>query len=308
MFIPRIAVIGVGLIGGSLARALKQAGAVGTVTGCGRSEDHLRRALSLGVIDRYELDPARAAAGADVVILCAPLQATRNLCRAMAAGLGPETVVTDAGSVKGSVVEDARSTLGDRFARFVPGHPIAGTEKSGVEHSFAELYRDHVVILTPLAETDPQALGTVTGMWEAAGARVVSLDVADHDRILAATSHLPHMLAFALVDCLASSADRADLFRFAAGGFADFTRIASSSPEMWHDICFANREQLLLALDRFSGRLEGLRQAIAAGDSAALMEAFARAKRARDDFVHPRATGNRSGSAIQELPLRDCDG
>jgi prephenate dehydrogenase len=286
--ISALTIVGVGLIGGSLARALKRAGAVGTITGAGRSVEHLERAKALGVIDRVEPDVARAAAGAEVVVLCAPLLAMEDLLRTIAPALDPGTVVTDAGSAKGSVVEAARRHLGARFSDFVPGHPIAGTEKSGVEASFAELFEGRLVILTPLPETSAAAVERIDAMWRATGAEVASMPVERHDRVLAATSHLPHMLAYGLVDCLARMQEREEIFRFAAGGFADFTRIASSSPEMWHDVCFSNRKALLEVLDRFDGHLEEIRRAVEAGDSAALLGIFTRAKTARDNFVAAR--------------------
>lgn len=286
--ISALTIIGVGLIGGSLARALRRADAVGTITGVGRSLEQLEKARALGVIDRIETDAARAVAGADVVVLCVPLLAMEDLLRTIAPALEPGTVVTDAGSAKGSVVEAARRHLGDRLADFVPGHPIAGTEKSGVEASFAGLYDDRLVILTPLPETSPASAGRIEQMWRAAGAEVVSMDVERHDRVLAATSHLPHMLAYGLVDCLARMQESEEIFRFAAGGFADFTRIASSSPEMWHDICFSNRKALFDVLDRFGDHLAEIRRAVEQGDSAALLRIFTRAKNARDSFVLAR--------------------
>lgn len=283
--IERLAVIGVGLIGGSLARALQQAGAVGEVVGCGRSAANLRRAVGLGVIDRFSHDAAEAVSGADMVFLAVPLGAVRGLLSEIRPALDPDAVVTDGGSVKGSVVADAAAAFGRVPPRFVPGHPIAGTERSGVEASFAQLYRNRRVILTPLPETDAQALARVRSMWEACGAEVTCMDVGRHDEILAATSHLPHMLAFGLVDALARLGGTDEVFRYAAGGFRDFTRIASSSPVMWRDICIANREALGTMLTGFSSELAELADTIRRGDGEHLLDIFERAKAARDRYV-----------------------
>jgi prephenate dehydrogenase len=283
--IERLAIFGVGLIGGSLARALREAGAVGEVVGCGRGLPNLERAVELGVIDRFDQDPAAAVAGADMVFLAVPLGAMRAVLEAIKDRLSPEAVVTDGGSVKGSVVADARAAFGYMPPRLVPGHPIAGTERSGVDASFATLYRDRRVILTPVQETDPEAVALVESMWRACGADVTRMSVVHHDEVLAATSHLPHMLAFGLVDSLARMDETEEIFRYAAGGFRDFTRIASSSPVMWRDICMANREALSAMLARFSVEITDLAQAIRLGDGQYLLEVFERAKLARDRYV-----------------------
>jgi len=280
--IHRLCIIGVGLIGGSLARALREAGAVEKIVGCGRGEENLARALELGVIDDYVFDPAAAAAAADMVVVATTLGATGGIFEKIAHGISASTVVTDVGSAKQRVVEAARARLGPNFGRFVPGHPIAGTEKSGVDASFASLFRGHRVILTPVAETDPDALERVLEMWQATGANVTEMDVEHHDTVLAATSHLPHMLAYTLVDCLAGM-DRSDeIFDYAAGGFRDFTRIAASSPAMWCDIAMDNRDALLAVLQRFTATYEQLRGALESNDADALFEMFTRAKTARD--------------------------
>lgn len=283
--IRRLAVIGVGLIGGSLASALRAAGAVGEVVGCGRARPNLERAQALGVIDRWVQDPVQAVAGADLVFLAVPLGAMGPVMTAIAPALAPGAVLTDGGSVKGSVVSDARAAFGAIPPGLVPGHPIAGTERSGVEAAFATLYQGRRVILTPLPETDPEALARVTAMWSACGAQVCTMDVAHHDEVLAATSHLPHMLAFGLVDALARMRENDEIFRYAAGGFRDFTRIASSDPTMWRDICLANREALGTMLGRFSDELRDLSETIRAADGVRLLEVFARAKSARDRYV-----------------------
>lgn len=283
--IARLAVIGVGLIGGSLARALRAAGEVGEVVGCGRSEQTLRRAQELGVIDRYDTDPAAAVAGADMVVLGVPMGAVRRVLQALRGRLEPEAVLTDVGSTKASVVRDAEAVFGEVPESLVPGHPIAGTERSGVEASFPELFRRRRVILTPLAHTRAGAVARVRAMWAATGADVVEMDVAHHDEILAATSHLPHMLAFGLVDTLSRWEGAGEIFEFAAGGFRDFTRIASSDPVMWRDICIANRVALLDALQRYRADLDGLIELVQRGDAAAMERLFRDAKQTRDRFV-----------------------
>jgi prephenate dehydrogenase len=283
--IERLAIIGVGLIGGSLARALREAGAVGQVVGCGRGLANLERARELGVIDFLTREPGEAAAGADMVFIAVPLGAMRGVFEAIRDRLDPAAVVTDGGSVKGSVVADAIGAFGGVPPRLVPGHPIAGTEHSGVEASFAELYHQRRVILTPLPETDADALRRVTAMWETCGAEVTSMSVAHHDEVLAATSHLPHMLAFGLVDALARMRENDEIFRYAAGGFRDFTRIASSNPVMWRDICLANREALSAMLARFGIEMTDLAESIRNADGERLLAIFERAKAARDRYV-----------------------
>jgi len=283
--IGRLAVIGVGLIGGSLARALRVAGQVGEVVGCGRSAANLEAAQRLGVVDRFSHDPAEAVRDADMVFIAVPLGAMRDIFAAIKGNLSGEAVVTDGGSVKGSVVADAAAAFGQVPTRFVPGHPIAGTERTGVEASFPELYRNRRVILTPLAETDPEAIQGVTGMWEACGAEVSCMEVHHHDEVLAATSHLPHMLAFGLVDALARLRGNDEIFRYAAGGFRDFTRIASSDAVMWRDICIANREALGSVLAGFGTEMADLADSIRRGDGDHLLEIFRRAKAARDRYV-----------------------
>lgn len=283
--IRRLAVIGVGLIGGSLARALRAAGAVGDVVGCGRSAENLELACELGVIDAFTHDPADAVRGADMVFLALPLGAMRRTFEAIRETLPGDCVVTDGGSVKGSVVADARAVFGAMPPWLVPGHPIAGTERSGVAASFPELYHNRRVILTPVEDTDPRATARVRAMWEAAGAEVTEMDVAHHDAVLAATSHLPHMLAFGLVDALARMQGNDEIFRYAAGGFRDFTRIASSNPVMWRDICVANADALSAMLDRFGEEMTDLAETIRRGDGEHLLEIFDRAKAARDRYV-----------------------
>ena len=282
--ISRLTILGVGLIGGSWARALKDAGAVGEVVGWGRDAGRLDKARTLGVIDRVEQDLALAVAGADLVVVATPIAAMPALFERLAALPSDDAVITDVGSVKGEVVRMAREGLGPRFARFVPGHPVAGDEKTGAAAARADLFRGHRVVLTPAAETDAAALALVRRLWEAAGARVEEMDAARHDRLLAATSHLPHVLAYALVDCLAGGEGGEQTLRYAAGGFRDLTRIASSDPVMWRDICLANRDDLLAAIDDFEAHLQRVKGMIEANQGEALGEVFGRAKAARDRF------------------------
>ena len=283
--IHRLAVIGVGLIGGSLARALREAGEVREIVGCGRSRENLEKAVELGVVDRYTHDVAEAVEGADLVFVGVPLGAMKGVFQAMRGHLAEEAVITDGGSAKGSVVKDAREAFGEVPAGFVPGHPIAGTERNGVEASFATLYRNRRVILTPVEETDPGAVARVRAMWEACGAEVTEMPVEHHDEVLAATSHLPHMLAFGLVDALARMKENDEIFRYAAGGFRDFTRIASSNPVMWRDICVANAPALSKMLAAFAEEMADLAETIAAGNGDHLLEIFERAKSARDRYI-----------------------
>ena len=281
--IDRLCIVGVGLIGGSLARALRQAGAVGEVVGTSRREAHLRRAQDLGVIDRFFLDPAEAAGGADMVVVCTPMGAMEAVFRALRPGLGPGTVLTDAGSVKQTVFRAARGAFGRIPPFLVPAHPIAGTEHSGVDASFASLFEDRRVILTPGASADPAAVERVDAMWRVTGAETDRMDPARHDEILASVSHLPHLLAYVLVDLVASGPG--DPLRYAAGGFRDFSRIASSDPVMWRDICLENRDAIAERLDSFRNRIGELADLVRAEDGGALVERFSRAKGARDAYV-----------------------
>ena len=283
--IERLTIIGVGLIGGSLARALKSKGAVKEVIGTSRSIQHLQRARELGVIDRIEIDMGAAVSGADVVVVAVPVGAMESVFADIAPRLSDKTVLTDVGSSKASVVDAALKVFGKLPENFVPAHPIAGTEKSGVEASFVELFQQHRVILTPTEVSSADAVSKVRLMWEQVGAIVTETSVSHHDEILAATSHLPHLLAFSLVDTLATMDDKQEIFDYAAGGFRDFTRIASSDPLMWHDICVHNGPALLKILDRFNADLDHLRKAIAENDGDYLLQVFSRAKAARDQLT-----------------------
>jgi prephenate dehydrogenase len=295
--IRRLCVIGVGLIGGSLARALRAAGQVDEIVGSSRNAAHLQRAVDLGVVDRFDTDPAGAVQGADMVFVSVPLGAMGAVFAAIKDSLDAGAVVTDAGSAKSCVVADVRRAVGEMPPWFVPGHPIAGTEQSGVEASFAQLYQGRRVILTPVQETDSAALARVRAMWEAAGAVVNEMDVAHHDEVLAATSHLPHVLAFALVESLARMSEQREIFEYAAGGFRDFTRIASSDPVMWRDICLANAEAILAMIDRFEEDIAALAAAIRDHDGDRLLAIFQDAKAARDGFAsrQPAKPENKDG-------------
>lgn len=283
--IDRLAIIGVGLIGGSLARALRDAGHVGEIVGHGRGIENLQRAVALGVIDRVETTLAAVVRAADMVVLATPVGSMKKILQAIAPYLAPDAVVTDVGSVKGAITDAARKLLGKKFPDFVPGHPIAGTEKSGVEASFASLYAGRRVVLTPLPETRAEAVERVRAMWQAAGAEVVTMSVEHHDTVLAATSHLPHLLAYTLVDMLARQNDSREIFAYAAGGFRDFTRIASSDPVMWRDIGLANRDAIVRLLKQYRAEIANLIKALDSADGETLHTMFARAKAARDTFV-----------------------
>jgi prephenate dehydrogenase len=280
----RLGVIGIGLIGGSFARAVRRAGVVGEIVGYSIDQSEREAAVAAGVVDRCAGTPADLAAVADVVMIATPVAAIASVLAAIAPVLRDHTIVTDAGSVKGAVVDAARAALGRHFTRFVAGHPIAGTEKSGVAASFADLYVGNRVILTPESMTDTQAVATVTALWTAAGARVEQMTAAEHDAILAYTSHLPHMVAFALVDCLGRAEPAAELLRFAAGGFRDLTRVASSHPVMWRDIALANREELLAALRRYQSCIGEIADAIDRGDGESLRATFSRARALREQL------------------------
>ncbi len=285
MKIRRLAVIGVGLIGGSLARALREAGAVDEIIGCGRGRDNLVKAQELGVIDSWTHEISEAVQGADLIFLAIPLGAMESAFAQMKDHLATDAVITDGGSSKASVVAAAQSAFGEIPANLVPGHPIAGTERNGVEASFADLYKQRRVILTPLEHTIPDALNKVRSMWQACGAQVSEMSVQHHDEVLAATSHLPHMLAFGLVDTLSRMKENDEIFRYAAGGFRDFTRIASSNPVMWRDVCVANGAALSKMLAAFADEMSDLAKTISAGDGEHLLEIFERAKAARDRYV-----------------------
>jgi prephenate dehydrogenase len=280
----RVVIFGVGLIGGSFALGLKAAGAVKHVVGLGRNPANLQRALELGVIDETSADPA-AVAGADLVLIATPVGQMGAVMGAIAPHLTAGTVVTDGGSTKQDVVALAYRKFKRGVAQFVPGHPIAGAEFSGVEAARPDLFRKRKVVLTPLPENGAHSVRRVRAAWRACGAKLHQMQAAEHDRVFAAVSHLPHLLSFALVDQVARHPNGKQLFDFAAGGFRDFTRIASSHPEMWRDICVANRKALLTELAGFEHELAEVKKLLRTGDTAGLEKLFARARKARDKWL-----------------------
>ena len=288
--VRRLAVIGVGLIGGSCALALKHAGVVDKVVGIGRGEANLRRAMDLGVIDEIATDVASGVEGADVVLVATPVGQMPHLFDVLRDAASPTAVITDGGSTKQDVVSAARASLGARLSRFVPAHPIAGAERSGAGAARADLFVQRHVVLTPLPETAPDAQDRVRSLWSSCGARVSALTPEAHDRVFAAVSHLPHALAYALVQMIAERPDAGTLFGFAAGGFRDFTRIASSSPEMWRDICLANRDALLAELDAYQDMLARLRVLLDQSDGDGLERLFTSARDARDAWLRSMET------------------
>lgn len=282
--IGRLVVVGLGLIGGSFAKGLRERGLCREVVGVDLDAESRRLAVQLGVVDRCESDLAAACQGADVIQLAVPILAMEKLLAQLARLDLGNAVLTDVGSAKGNVVRAARLAFAGQAVRFVPGHPIAGSEQSGVEAANAELFRRHKVILTPSEHSDAAAVALVEALWRELGADVESMEVEHHDQVLAATSHLPHLLAFTLVDSLAKRSENLEIFRYAAGGFRDFTRIAGSDPVMWHDIFLANREAVLRTLDTFRDDLDALRDAVDAGDGHQLLGVFTRARVAREHF------------------------
>jgi len=285
MHFERVAILGVGLIGGSFALALKRARAVERVVGVGRTRHNLADALRLKAIDDASRDPARAVRGADLVLLATPVGQMPAVMSAIAPHLPAHAVVTDAGSTKRDVIACAQRFLGGHLPRFVPAHPVAGTEESGAAAAFADLFRGRNIILTPQAGTAARAVTLVRRAWEACGARVMRMDADTHDELFAAVSHLPHVIAFALVNMLAGRRDPARLFALSAGGLRDTVRIAGSSPEMWADICVANRDALLAALEDYENELEQTRAAIERADAQELKRLFAQARGAREKWL-----------------------
>jgi prephenate dehydrogenase len=281
----KIVIFGVGLIGGSFARALRSAGAAGPIVGVGRTPAAMARALELGIVDQVAASLADAMRGASLVLIAAPVAQTGAILSSILPWLEPGTVVTDAGSTKSDVVLAARAALGERVGQFVPGHPIAGRESNGPDAAIPDLYIGKKVVLTPLPENPAAAVARVADAWRACGAIIHTLAPAEHDRVFAAVSHLPHLLAYALVDDIANKPHAKQLFQYAASGFRDFTRIAGSSPEMWRDISLANREALLGELDAYLAQLAGLRAKLAAGDGAGLESVYANAQHARQQWI-----------------------
>lgn len=298
MVLKKLVIFGVGLIGGSVALALKKAGGLDNISthivGVGRNEKSLQEALSLGAIDSL-CDAAvanikAACSDADIILIAVPVAQTANILRSIKPHLNAQTIITDAGSTKGDVLVCAREILGDQFSQFVGGHPIAGAEKSGVNAAKADLFLGKNVVLTPsfspALQTNNYALASVTEMWQKCGANVSQMSAEEHDAIFAAVSHLPHLLAFALVDDIASRQNAAELFSFAASGFRDFTRIAGSSPEMWRDIALANKAALLNEITAFENELSKLKQLLALENGAGLQALFERASAARNNWAN----------------------
>lgn len=285
VLIPRLAIIGVGLIGGSLALALKEAGAVGEVVGCGRGKPNLEKAVELGVVDRYSRDPVEAVRDADVVFLATPVCSLGSVTESLLPGLKPGAIITDGGSVKGDVVRAVEPLLPDNI-HFVPGHPIAGTEQSGAEAAFPTLYRGKRCILTPTENTDDAALELVDQMWTIAGSEVVKMSLEKHDRVLAAISHLPHMVAYSLVNAVGSYDHyEENILEYSAGGFRDFTRIASSDPTMWRDIALTNRDALVEMMEHFEKFFAELKEDVRQGNDEKLFSSFLRSKQLRDAIL-----------------------
>jgi prephenate dehydrogenase len=285
MLFERVAIVGVGLIGGSFALALKKANACRHVVGVGRGAANLKLATERGVIDSIAPDAAAAARGADLVLVATPLAQFKTVFAQMGSSIGAGALITDAGSTKQDVISAAREALKQKIAQFVPSHPIAGAEHSGAAAANAELFRGRRVVLTPLAENAAASVQRITDAWRECGARVSSMSAQEHDAVLAAVSHLPHLIAFALVHEMAGREDSAELFSYAAGGFRDFTRIASSHPEMWRDICMANRERVLNELSRFTDKLGEVKRLLEKSDAGALEKLFTQAREARGRWL-----------------------
>ncbi|GGY72821.1 hypothetical protein GCM10011613_17300 [Cellvibrio zantedeschiae] len=286
--INKFVVIGIGLIGGSLATGLKKRGACREVIGIARSEQTCVDAVNLGVVDRAYTSLQSVASeltAGDVIFISVPTLSVKAVLADIKTHVSADVTITDGASVKGNVQTAAQEVYGEVPAQFILGHPIAGSEKSGVTAANPDLYENHRCILTPLATTSAVHLNLVTRIWQAVGAEVLTMTVEDHDEVLGATSHLPHVIAYSLVDTLAHDIDNPNIFRYAAGGFRDFTRIASSDPIMWHDIMRANKTGVLHALDLFIANLTRLRTSIEIEDSQYMLDVFTRAKNVRDEFT-----------------------
>ena len=292
-----VLIVGLGLIGGSVARGLRKRGLCRAIYACGRDDRPLREAAADGVVDEWATDLPTLAAKADLILIAVPTLTVRRVLEQLKGVVRPDTIITDAASVKGSVVKDFRSVFGNDCRQFVPAHPIAGSEQSGYRASTPDLYQDRKVILTPLGETDPSFLRTVRELWEALGADVHQMGVDDHDAVLAATSHLPHLLAYSLINTLARQQMTDDIFRYAAGGFAGFTRIASSDPTMWRDIFLANGAATISVLDAYTDELARMRKALIEGDGELLKTSFDAARNARNHFIKKHFS---SGGGVHE--------
>lgn len=294
MLFNKVVIIGVGLIGGSFAAALRQAGLAQHIVGVGRSQRNMEHALAQHIVDEIAKDMASAVHNADLIFLAMPVGQTGDIMMHLAPHVQANTIITDAGSTKRDVIAAARAHLPlQNRHHFVPGHPIAGAEQSGVQAAQADLYQNRHVILTPLQETSPESVEHIRKLWQACGAHVSLMAADEHDQVLAATSHLPHVLAFTLMNHLKHSAHPPDdLLRFAGSGFRDFTRIASSSPEMWRDICLANREALLTQIATYQDELHALSDILQNNDGKALERAFSQARTLREDWL--KRTNNTS--------------
>lgn len=286
--LKKLVIFGVGLIGGSVALALKKAGSTAQIVGCGRSYENLKTALDLHVIDAAASNIAEALKDADMILIATPVAQTPAILHAIKPHLDSHTIITDAGSTKVDVLRNAKEILGEQFSQFVGGHPIAGAEKSGVTAAIANLYQHKNVVLTPDPATNHQAIQSVRELWQSCSANVSEMPAETHDGIFAAVSHLPHLLAFALVDEVASRPNAEQLFGFAASGFRDFTRIAGSHPEMWRDICLANRPALLSEITAYQKELTHLKQMLEQKDGESLHALFERASVARNGWANTK--------------------
>lgn len=287
--IGTLVVVGVGLIGGSVAAALKRADRVRWVIGVGRGQANLERALDLNIIDEVAEDLSAAVRGADLVLVAVPVAQTGTVLSGLTAAIAGGAIVTDAGSTKRDFIAAARSAFGSAMANVVPGHPIAGAELTGVDAASPDLFQGKRVVLTPVAENRPEAIERVEAMWVACGANVTRMDPEHHDRVFSAVSHLPHMLAFALVEMIAGREEGEELFSFAASGFRDFTRIAGSSPEMWRDICLSNRDLVVADIEAFQRSLSELAQCIRAADAEGVRRVFESARAARQRWIDSKS-------------------
>jgi prephenate dehydrogenase len=287
-FVKKIVIFGVGLIGGSVALALKKTGNAPTIVGVGRSVESLNQALELGVIDALETNVQAACSDADLILIAAPVAQTSAILQSIKPHLNKDTVITDAGSTKSDVLSAAQAILGEQFSQFIGGHPIAGAEKSGVSAAKSDLFVGKNVVLTPTSATNIHAARRATQLWQACGAKVSEMSAENHDAIFAAVSHLPHLLAFALVDDIASRPNAEQLFSFAASGFRDFTRIAGSHPEMWRDISLANKTALLSEISAFESELTQLKQLLANEDATGIQALFERASVARNNWAESK--------------------
>lgn len=281
----RLVIVGVGLIGGSLGLALRAAGFQGEIVGAGRDAGRLQQAVDCGAIDRFDTDVCAAVSNASMVLLAVPMGTMRSMMALIASTLPEDAIITDAGSVKSSFAADATAVFADSLHRVVPGHPIAGSENSGIEAAREELFQQRRVILTPLAESSDDDVQRVKHLWQLSGAQVHCLPLEKHDAALAASSHLPHFLSFALVDMFAAQTNKDDIFKFAAGGFRDFTRIAASDPVMWRDVALANREAVVNVLDDYVDSLASFREQLLKGDGEGIQQMFTRAREARRNWA-----------------------